>query len=228
METNTEVTQTQTDVNSGNDVTPETEVDTQTQEAATSEGGDTSNTDDGKVTSESEGDDTKEGGEEAPKDDYRLDDLKLPEGLQVTDEQREVFKTDAEALGFTTKDQAQKFLDWVLKKASEADGELVKQQENNMGNLEKSWQEEGKKDPVLGKDYDKNVSDAMATAEQIFSPRTLEFLKDTRFSSNPDFLKDMLRISKERADAELIGGTNSKPTGPKRDSYGNPMLTFNS
>ena len=158
---------------------------------------------------------------------FEFEKLKLPEGITVTDEQRDGFLKDAESLGITTQEGAQRFIDWVFNKAKEFDSNLAKQQEDDIGNLEKQWDEEGKKDPVLGKDYDKNVNDAMETAGQIFSHRTMEFLKDTRFEKNPDFLKDMLRLHKERADAELISGRTSIPeTRVKRDSQGNPMLTF--
>lgn len=153
--------------------------------------------------------------------------LKLPDGLTVTDEEKAAFQKDAEAIGIKTQEGAQKFIDWVLSKASQANANSAKQQEIELDDLDKTWSEEGKKDPVLGKDYDKNVADAMETAGQIFSPRTIEFLKDTRFEKNPDFLKDMLRIHKERADAELImGKTTPQINKVQRDSQGNPMLQF--
>ena len=173
---------------------------------------------DGKVT-EADKDNTTKG--------FDLDKLKLPEGVTVTDEEKNAFLADAEKLGITTQDSAQKFVDWIFEKSKQANDMLAKQQETDMGALEKQWDEEGKKDPVLGKDYDKNVSDALQTATELFSPRTIEFLKETRFERNPDFLKDMLRIHKERADAELISGRTQIPADRiKRDSQGNPMLNF--
>ena len=190
--------------------------------------------DDGKVT-EADKDNTQddgakeEGSDQNQNTGFDVEKLTLPEGITVTGEQKEAFIKDAEALGITTQEGAQKFINWVLEKSKAFDAQLATQQENEIGNLEKQWDEEGKKDPVLGKDYDKNVSDAMQTAGEIFSPRTIEFLKDTRFEKNPDFLKDMLRLHKERADAELISGrsANDKPR-IRRDSQGNPMLQFNS
>lgn len=158
---------------------------------------------------------------------FEIEKLKLPEGVTVTDEQKAAFLKDAESLGIKSQDGAQRFVDWIINKSKQFDADVAKQQESDIGNLEKQWDEEGKKDPVLGKDYDKNVSDAMETAGQIFSPRTMEFLKDTRFEKNPDFLKDMLRLHKERADAELISGKAAIPTERvQRDSQGRPMLKF--
>lgn len=186
---------------------------------------------DGKVT-EADKDNTageaaKEGDGQNQNKGFSLESLKLPEGITVTDAEKNAFLKDAEALGIKDQDGAQRFLDWVLSKAKEFDANTAKQQESDIGNLEKQWDEEGKKDPVIGKDYDKNVSDAMETAGQIFSPRTMEFLKDTRFEKNPDFLKDMLRLHKERADAELISGKAAIPSQRvQRDSQGNPMLKF--
>lgn len=186
---------------------------------------------DGKVTDadKDKATDTKaqEGSDGAQTEGYDLGKLKLPDGLTVTDEEKAAFKKDADALGIKTQEGAQKFVDWILSKAAQANADSAKQQETKLGDLEKTWSEEGKKDPVLGKDYDKNVADAMETAGQIFSPRTMEFLKDTRFEKNPDFLKDMLRIHKERADAELImGKTATQVNKVQRDSQGNPMLQF--
>lgn len=186
---------------------------------------------DGKVT-EADKDNTidsdaQEGSDKDPNSGFDVAKLKLPEGVTVTDEQKAAFMKDAEALGIKDQESAQRFVDWVLDKASKAGDQLAKQQESDIGNLEKQWSEEGKKDPVLGKDYDNNLTKAMETAGQVFSPRTLEFLKDTRFDKNPDFLKDMLRLNKERADAELISGKPAIPDQKvKRDSQGNPMLTF--
>jgi hypothetical protein len=192
---------------------------------------DTSSEDGGKVT-DADKDNTddsasKEGGEQGQDSVIDLGQLKLPDGVTVTDEEKEAFRLDAEAIGIKDNAGAQKFLDWILNKSKEGQDNFAKQQENDIGALEKSWTEEGKKDPVLGKEYDKNVSDAMETASKIFSPRTIEFLKDTRFTSNPDFLKDMLRLAKERADAELIMGKSPLQSSKvQRDSHGNPMLTF--
>lgn len=170
---------------------------------------------------------TQEGSDGNQTEGFDFGKLKLPDGLTVADEEKAAFQKDAEALGIKTQEGAQKFIDWVLSKASQASAVSAKQQKNELDNLDKTWSEEGKKDPVLGKDYDKNVSDAMETAGQIFSPRTMEFLKETRFEKNPDFLKDMLRIHKERADAELImGKTATQVNKVQRDSQGNPMLQF--
>ena len=156
-----------------------------------------------------------------------IEKLKFAEGFTTTDEQRAEIKEDLDALGITTQEGAQKFIDWIIDKSKGVTEGLAKQQENEIGDLEKSWIEDGKRDPVLGKDYDTNVSEALNLASQIFSPRTMDFLKDTKFEKNPDFLKDMLRLAKERADAELISGKNSRPSfTPKRDSQGNPMLNF--
>lgn len=186
---------------------------------------------DGKVT-EADKDNTSDKGAQEGSDPnqntgFDVEKLKLPEGVTVTGEQKEAFLKDAEALGITSQEGAQRFVDWVLSKSKQYNDSVAKQQESDIGNLEKQWDEEGKKDPVLGKDYDRNVSDAMETAGQIFSPRTMEFLKDTRFEKNPDFLKDMLRLHKERADAELISGKTAIPAQRiQRDSQGNPMLKF--
>lgn len=192
---------------------------------------DTSDKESGKVADadndKADDEDTQEGGEQNQDSGYEFDKIKLPDGFTATDEQKAEFAKDAEALGIKTQDGAQRFIDWILEKAKMANTDLAKQQENDIGSLEKTWTDEGKKDPVLGKDYDKNVSDAMDVASKMFSPRTMEFLKETRFEKNPDFLKDMLRIAKERADAELFSGS-SKTTSNKvvRDSQGRPMLTF--
>jgi len=186
---------------------------------------------DGKVTEADKDNapdsDTQEGSDKNQNEGFDVAKLKLPEGITVTDEQKAEFIKDAESLGIKDQDGAQRFVDWIMDKASKSGDVLAKQQEEDIGKLEKQWAEEGKKDPVLGKDYDNNVSKAMETAGQIFSPRTLEFLKDTRLEKNPDFLKDMLRLSQERADAELISGKSAVPTDRvQRDSQGNPMLKF--
>ena len=170
---------------------------------------------------------TQEGGDKNQNNGFEVEKLKLPEGVTVTDEQKAEFLKDAESLGIKDQEGAQRFVDWILDKASKANDMLAKQQESDIGGLEKQWSEEGKKDPVLGKDYDKNVSKAMETAGQIFSPRTMEYFKDTRFDKNPDFLKDMLRLSMERADAELISGKAAAPADRvQRDTQGRPMLKF--
>ena len=186
---------------------------------------------DGKVT-EADKDNTSENGtQEGSAHDQNkgitFEKLKFPEGVTVTDDEKESFLKDVESLGIDSQEGAQRFIDWVLNKSKQFDADVAKQQESDIGELEKQWSEEGKKDPVLGKDYDKNVSDAMETAGQIFSAHTMEFLKETRFEKNPDFLKDMLRLHKERADAELISGKASIPAQRvQRDSQGNPMLKF--
>lgn len=209
---------------------PQTEGETKASATPTDENT-PSNDGDGKVTDADKDKDpdanTQEGSDGNQTEGFDFGKLKLPDGLTVTDEEKAAFQKDAEALGIKTQEGAQKFVDWVLNKAAQANADSAKQQETELGNLEKTWSEEGKKDPVLGKDYDKNVADAMETAGQIFSPRTMEFLKDTRFEKNPDFLKDMLRIHKERADAELImGKTATQVNKVQRDSQGNPMLQF--
>lgn len=213
-----------------NDPTPQSDGDNAT--SANPNDKDTPDNGDGKVADAdndktTDGDAGKDAGESGQESGFDVGKLKLPDGLTATDEQRAEFKKDAEALGIKSQEGAQKFLDWILEKANEGNSTLAKQQETDIGNLEKTWSEEGKKDPVLGKDYEKNVSDAMETASKIFSPRTMDFLKDTRFNVNPDFLKDMLRLAKERADAELIMGKSPmQKSNVRRDAYGNPMLTF--
>ena len=216
----------------GNDVQPST---TEQQTAASNEAqqtvGENPSTDGGKVAGadnnkapDGQANDTLDADQNSGVD---IEKLKFAEGFTATDEQRAEIKNDLDALGITTQDGAQKFIDWVINKSKGVTDDLAKQQESEIGNLEKSWIEEGKRDPVLGKDYDANVSDALTLASQIFSPRTMDFLKDTKFDKNPDFLKDMMRLSKERADAELISGKNSQPSfKPKRDSQGNPMINF--
>lgn len=190
--------------------------------------------DDGKVTENAETNNTSSDEKEDKTNQEQpfvvdMDNIKLPEGITVTDENKKEFLQDVESLGINSQEGAQKFIDWIFKKARAGEEGLAKQQETEINGLEKKWVDEGKRDPVLGKEYDKNVSDAMDIASKVFSPRTLDFLKDTKFEKNPDFLKDMLRLSKERADAELISGKpiNSK-VSIRRDSQGNPMLTFNS
>lgn len=190
--------------------------------------------DDGKVTENAETNNTSSDEKEAKTNQEQpfvvdMDNIKLPEGITVTDENKKEFLQDVESLGINSQEGAQKFIDWIFKKARSGEESLAKQQETEIDGLEKKWVDEGKRDPVLGKEYDKNVSDAMDIASKVFSPRTLDFLKDTKFEKNPDFLKDMLRLYKERADAELISGKpiNSK-VSIRRDSQGNPMLTFNS
>lgn len=226
--------------NTGNDVATEVTTTNETPNNPATEGQPTEapatqSTGEQENTSATQDKDTPKDGDgkvtEADKDNaetgFDLAKLKLPDGVTVTDEEKTAFLADAEKLGIKTQDSAQKFVDWIFEKSKQANDMLAKQQQNDMGELEKQWDEEGKKDPVLGKDYDKNVSDAMETANQIFSPRTIEFLKETRFERNPDFLKDMLRIHKERADAELISGRITIPADRiKRDSQGNPMLNF--
>lgn len=186
---------------------------------------------DGKVTDadkdKAADDGSKEGGDQNQKLSFEFDKLKLPNGFTVTDDQKAEFTKDAQTLGIKDQEGAQRFVDWIMEKAGMANSEIAKQQEKEMGDLESRWLDAGKKDPVLGKDYDKNVTEAMRTAEQLFSPQVIDFLKDTRFDKNPEFLKDLLRISKERADAALISGQrNTVTSGIKRDSQGNPMLKF--
>lgn len=222
-----------TDVNSGTDVVentaPAEEVNQDTSatslENTTQEGeGKVTEADEDKTTETEAG---EEGGDKVSTEGYTMDDLSFPAGFTVTDEQKEALKTELDTIGIKDKETAQSFLNWVEAKNKEAAELSAKQQEEEMKDLEARWVEDGKKDPELGKDYDKNVSDAMTLVSQIFSPRTVEFLKDTKFNSNPDFLKDMLRLAKERADAELIGGKGSTvQSGIKRDGYGNPMLQF--
>lgn len=226
-----------TELNSGMDVAPETENATPTEEvnkdtSATSPEA-TAPEGEGKVTEadEDKATETKageEGGDKVSTEGYKMEDIVFPDGFTVTDEEKAAFKSELDAIGVKDKEMAQSFLNWIMEKNKQAEEVFAKQQEKEVNDLEAKWIEEGKRDPELGKEYDKNVSDAMTLAGKIFSPRTVDFLKDTKFSSNPDFLKDMLRLAKERADAELVGGKGqTTTTGIKRDGYGNPMLVFN-
>ena len=222
-----------TDVNSGTDVVENTAPAEEVKQDTSATSPETTSPEgEGKVTGAEEdkatGADTEEeGGENATETGFTMDDIKFPDSFTVTDEQKAALKTELDTIGIKDKATAESFLNWVEAKNKEAAEMSAKQQEQEMNDLEARWVEDGKKDPELGKDYDKNVSDAMTLVSQIFSPRTVEFFKDTKFNSNPDFLKDMLRLAKERADAELIGGKGSTvQSGVKRDSYGNPMLQF--
>lgn len=226
-----------TEINSGTDATPETVNVAPTEEVKQ----DTSATSLETTTPEGEGNVTEavkdettetkageEGGDKVSTEGYKMEDIKFPDGFTVTDEEKAAFKSELDAIGVKDKEMAQSFLNWIIEKNKQADEVFAKQQEKDVSDLEAKWIEEGKRDPELGKEYDRNVSEAMTLASKIFSPRTVDFLKDTKFNSNPDFLKDMLRLSKERADAELVGGKGqTATTGIKRDSYGNPMLVFN-
>jgi hypothetical protein len=226
-----------TEINSGTDVATETANATPTeevkQETSATSPETTAPEGEGNVT-EAEKDETtetkagEEGGDKVSTEGYTMNDVVFPDGFTVTDEEKAAFKTELDAIGVKDKEMAQSFLNWILEKNKQADEVFAKQQEKDVNDLEAKWIEEGKRDPELGKEYDRNVSEAMTLAGKIFSPRTVDFLKDTKFSSNPDFLKDMLRLAKERADAELVGGKGqTTSSGVKRDSYGNPMLVFN-
>lgn len=225
-----------TDINSGTDVAPETAPATPTeevkQETSATSPETTSPEGEGKVTDadEDKAPETKteeEGGDKVSKDGFTMDDIVFPDGFTVTDEQKVALKTELDTIGIKDKATAESFLKWVEAKNKEASELSAKQQEQEMNDLEARWVEEGKKDPELGKDYDKNVADAMTLVSQVFSPRTVDFLKDTKFNANPDFLKDMLRLAKERADAELVGGRSKTTVNDvQRDGYGNPMLKF--
>ena len=226
-----------TEINSGTDVAPETENTTPTeevkQETSATSPETTAPEGEGNVTGAEKDETTEtkageEGGDKVSTEGYTMDDIAFPDGFTVTDEEKAAFKTELDAIGVKDKEMAQSFLNWIIEKNKQADEVFAKQQEKDVNDLEARWIEEGKRDPELGKEYDRNVSEAMTLAGKIFSPRTVDFLKDTKFSSNPDFLKDMLRLAKERADAELVGGKGQTATsGVKRDSYGNPMLVFN-
>ena len=225
-----------TDINSGTDVAPETAPAAPTeevkQETSATSPDETLPKGEGKVTDADEdkatGADTEEeGGKNATETGFTMDDIKFPDSFTVTDEQKAALKTELDTIGIKDKATAESFLKWVEAKNIEAAEMSAKQQEKEMNDLEARWVEEGKKDPELGKDYDKNVADAMTLVSQVFSPRTVDFLKDTKFNANPDFLKDMLRLAKERADAELVGGKSKDVSnGIQRDGYGNPMLKF--
>lgn len=205
--------------------------DGQNESSANPEGKDTPENGDGKVT-EADKDNTsddgaKEGGDQTQKQEIDAEKLKWPEGVTVTDEQKQGFLKEAEKFGVKDQEGAQRFLDWVLENSERAKTDLAKQQEKEVDDLEARWVEAAKKDPVIGKEYDKNIAEATRTMSELFSPQVVEFLNDSRFAKNPEFIKDLLRISKERADATLVAGRQrSAVEGIKRDSMGNPMLTF--
>ena len=66
-----------------------------------------------------------------------------------------------------------------------------------------AWEVEVKKDPDLGKDYEATIKMANDTAESIGLDK---WLTETGFSKSPEVIRAMVKIGRERADAEVITG----------------------
>jgi hypothetical protein len=89
-----------------------------------------------------------------------------------------------------------------------------------------SWSEDLKKDPNFGPKYNDNqkiVNEFLAEQPEAFN----KVINDSLMVKNPDFVKGMLTLAKQRKDAEIITtGTGSSKQSVQRDAQGRAKFNF--
>jgi len=138
--------------------------------------------------------------------------LQLPEGSLIEDkaEFAKLLKDGGESQeGFN------KLNDFVNSLAEKSTA-LAKEADNKAWEATQAkWEDELKRDETFGKDYSGNKELALETAESIGLDK---WLKETGFDKNPEVLRAMAKVGKERADAEIhLGGNTNGSNQKNRD-----------
>lgn len=91
-------------------------------------------------------------------------------------------------------------------------------------NTKTKWADELKQDPNFGKDYEGNKKLAMQVADDIGMG---DFLRETGFEGNPEVLKGLAKIGKERQDAAVHMGNAVTKSVHKKNPDGTTAVEFN-
>ena len=116
-----------------------------------------------------------------------------------------------------------KLSDYIKELGDTAAEQQAKQDKEAWENTLTKWEGELKKDDVFGKDYKGNTDLALKTAESIGLDK---WLKETGFDKNPDVLRAMAKIGKERADAEMILGKGGSGNSHPKNRDGTHKFVF--
>ena len=156
--------------------------------------------------------------------------IKVPEGVSVSDEDRANFQQLVEKFGFKDQEGLQNFVDWVFKEAGETEAQMAAQEEQSKQQWEEiksGWQTSLQGDAEFGKDYDMNIKRANDVMVKFGGSELSQWLKDSDLLGQPALLKTFARIGKEIEDARLIKGQSGiESQRVKRDRYNQPMLTY--
>ena len=160
--------------------------------------------------------------------DYKA--IKLPEGVSVSDEDREKFIETVDKFGFKDQNGLQAFVDWMFAEA-ENNKTLMAQQKTDADkkweDIKSSWKTSLESDADFGKDYDMNIKRANDVITKFGGSELATWLKDSDLAGQPALLKTFARIGKEIEDARLIKGQSGvEKSKVLRDRYNQPMLVY--
>lgn len=138
--------------------------------------------------------------------------LKIPEGLSISEDYAEQIQTHAKELGLS-QEQAQKLVD--------RDASLIKEHHEHQKELmqvqAELWEEELRKDKDFGGEkYDETVSYARKAIKQYASPEIIEWLEESKFGSNDKLVKMFARIGRDFS-ADTFERGSSRPPQSRDD-----------
>ena len=156
-------------------------------------------------------------------------DIKLSED-SIFSERADEFKAVLKEVGIDSTEKYEKLVSFLQEHNEKAEGKLseaTKAAENiAIDNTLKKWDEALKSDGDFGLKYDDNVKMVKTTMDSLGSDFS-DWVTKNSFDRNPIVAKAMLKLGKERADADVIvgkGGTGNKPKATT--AGGKPALHF--
>lgn len=156
--------------------------------------------------------------------------IKVPEGVSVSDEDRANFQELVEKFGFKDQEGLQNFVDWVFKEANDTEAQMAAQEEQSKQQWEEiksGWQTSLQGDAEFGKDYDLNIKRANDVITKFGGSELAQWLKESDLAGQPALLKTFARIGKEIEDARLFKGQGGiESPRARRDRYNQPMLVY--
>jgi len=169
-----------------------------------------------------EGGDGGDGGEQVA---AVLEDLSLPENLEISEEDWKAVTSVFDEAGTTlTKDVAQKLVDLEASRLERFASEQAKAHEERVA----SWAEEAKKDKEFGGDkFEKNLVAAEQAVKALATPELRELLDNTGLGNHPEMIRLFVKLSplvredqgpgagasgggREESRAELLYGKTTK------------------
>lgn len=157
--------------------------------------------------------------------------IKVPDGVSVTDEDKANFQELVNKFGFKDQNGLQNFVDWIFEEAKKNE-ESVKQEADKANKewetIKAGWKTTLESDADFGKEYDLNIKRANDAMSKFGGSELIDWLKQSDLSGHPALVKTFARIGKEIEDARLFkGSVGVEKAKVQRDRYGNPKLTFN-
>lgn len=157
--------------------------------------------------------------------------IKVPDGVSVTDNDRANFQELVSKFGFKDQNGLQNFVDWIFEEAKKNE-ESVKQEADKANKewetIKAGWKTTLESDADFGKEYDLNIKRANDAMSKFGGSELIDWLKQSDLSGHPALVKTFARIGKEIEDARLLkGSVGVEKAKVQRDRYGNPKLTFN-